>query len=335
MSRGSLEKIINRRVALFAAFFALARMTGAFAADGASVRPLDPARDPSHLLADCFFALFLRLIGLTGPEPERRQKPQIDRNTRSQFWFSHGGGRRAAGEDPRVFSGVAARYDLMNDLMSFGLHRLWKRSLVAAVAARDGETIVDLAGGTGDVAAKFAGPDRCVTVCDPSVNMMAEGRKRQLPFIGWIAGEAEAMPFADASVDCLTISFGIRNVTRLRDALAEMHRVLKPGGRLLCLEFSKPQAWLAPFYNLFSFQVIPRLGAMVAQEPEAYAYLVEFRSAAFPISRNSPGCFRRPASLRCAIAISVSASSACISARRADQNYAAPVARPEIKKSAG
>jgi demethylmenaquinone methyltransferase/2-methoxy-6-polyprenyl-1,4-benzoquinol methylase len=175
----------------------------------------------------------------------------------------------------RVFSGVAARYDLMNDLMSFGLHRLWKRSLVAAVAARDGETIVDLAGGTGDVAAKLAGPDRRVAVCDPSVNMMAEGRKRQPPFVNWIAGEAEAMPFADASVDCVTISFGIRNVTRLRDALAEMHRVLKPGGRLLCLEFSRPQAWLKPFYDLFSFQVIPRLGAMVAQEPEAYAYLVE------------------------------------------------------------
>ena len=175
----------------------------------------------------------------------------------------------------RVFSGVAARYDLMNDLMSFGLHRQWKRSLVAAVAARDGETIVDLAGGTGDVAAKLAGPDRRVAVCDPSVNMMAEGRKRQPPFVNWIAGEAEAMPFADASVDCVTISFGIRNVTRLRDALAEMHRVLKPGGRLLCLEFSRPQAWLKPFYDLFSFQVIPRLGAMVAQEPEAYAYLVE------------------------------------------------------------
>jgi len=190
----------------------------------------------------------------------------------------------------RVFSGVAARYDLMNDLMSFGLHRLWKRSLVAAVAARDGETIVDLAGGTGDVAAKLAGPDRRVAVCDPSVNMMAEGRKRHLPFVNWIAGEAEAMPFADASIDCVTISFGIRNVTRLRDALAEMHRVLKPGGRLLCLEFSRPQAWLKPFYDLFSFQVIPRLGAMVAQQPEAYAYLVE-SIRRFPDQQELAGLF--------------------------------------------
>ena len=178
----------------------------------------------------------------------------------------------------------------MNDLMSFGLHRLWKRSLVAAVAARPGETIVDLAGGTGDVAAKLAGPDRRVAVCDPSVNMMAEGRKRQPPFVNWIAGEAEAMPFADASVDCVTISFGIRNVTRLRDALAEMHRVLKPGGRLLCLEFSRPQAWLKPFYDLFSFQVIPRLGAMVAQEPEAYAYLVE-SIRRFPDQQELAGLF--------------------------------------------
>jgi demethylmenaquinone methyltransferase / 2-methoxy-6-polyprenyl-1,4-benzoquinol methylase len=175
----------------------------------------------------------------------------------------------------RVFSGVATRYDLMNDLMSFGMHRLWKRYLIAAVAARSGETIVDLAGGTGDIAARLAGPDRWVAVCDPSLNMMTEGRKRGLPYIEWIAGEAEALPFADASVDCLTISFGIRNVTRLRDALAEIHRVLKPGGRVLCLEFSRPQAWLAPLYDLFSFLVIPRLGALVARQPEAYAYLVE------------------------------------------------------------
>ncbi|MBB4197373.1 bifunctional demethylmenaquinone methyltransferase/2-methoxy-6-polyprenyl-1,4-benzoquinol methylase [Rhodoblastus sphagnicola] len=175
----------------------------------------------------------------------------------------------------RVFKGVAPRYDLMNDLMSFGLHRLWKRWLIAAVAPQPGEKIVDLAGGTGDVGAGLAGPDRCVAVCDPSVAMMEAGRKRALAHLQWIAGEAESLPFAENSLDGLTISFGIRNVTRLRDALAEMHRVLKPGGRAFCLEFSKPAAWLAPFYNLFSFQVIPRLGALVANQPEAYAYLVE------------------------------------------------------------
>ncbi|MCW2274111.1 bifunctional demethylmenaquinone methyltransferase/2-methoxy-6-polyprenyl-1,4-benzoquinol methylase UbiE [Rhodoblastus acidophilus] len=175
----------------------------------------------------------------------------------------------------RVFTGVAPRYDLMNDLMSFGLHRLWKRWLVEAVAPQPGQAIVDLAGGTGDVAVALAAPDRCVTVCDPSVAMMLAGRHRVLPYVDWVAGEAEAMPFAENSLDSVTISFGIRNVTRLRDALTEMHRVLKPGGKLFCLEFSKPHAWLAPFYNLFSFQVIPRLGALVANQPEAYAYLVE------------------------------------------------------------
>jgi demethylmenaquinone methyltransferase/2-methoxy-6-polyprenyl-1,4-benzoquinol methylase len=191
----------------------------------------------------------------------------------------------------RVFTGVAARYDLMNDLMSFGLHRLWKRWLIAAVAPQPGQTIVDLAGGTGDVGAGLAGPDRRVAICDPSVAMMEEGRKRALPHLGWIAGEAESLPFADNALDAVTISFGIRNVTRLRDALAEMHRVLKPGGRLFCLEFSKPQAWLAPFYNLFSFQVIPRLGAMVANQPEAYAYLVE-SIRRFPDQEELAGLFR-------------------------------------------
>jgi demethylmenaquinone methyltransferase / 2-methoxy-6-polyprenyl-1,4-benzoquinol methylase len=175
----------------------------------------------------------------------------------------------------RVFAHVAGRYDLMNDLMSFGIHRLWKRALIGEAAAKPGEILVDLAGGTGDVAARLAGPDRRIIVCDPSTEMMGSGKRRGLASAEWIAGEAEALPFADATIDCLTISFGIRNVTRLRDALAEIHRVLKPGGRFLCLEFSRPQAWLAPAYDLFSFQVIPRLGALIARQPEAYEYLVE------------------------------------------------------------
>ncbi len=175
----------------------------------------------------------------------------------------------------RVFASVAGRYDLMNDLMSFGIHRLWKRALIGETVPKPGEILVDLAGGTGDVAARLAGPDRRAIVCDPSPEMMETGRRRGLPEVEWIAGEAEALPFADATIDCLTISFGIRNVTRLRDALGEIHRVLKPGGRFLCLEFSRPQAWLAPAYDLFSFQVIPRLGALIARQPEAYEYLVE------------------------------------------------------------
>ncbi len=121
--------------------------------------------------------------------------------------------------------------------------------------------------------------------------MMESGRRRGLRRVDWIAGEAEALPFADATIDCLTISFGIRNVTRLRDALREIHRVLKPGGRFLCLEFSRPQAWLAPAYDLFSFQVIPRLGALIARQPEAYEYLVE-SIRRFPDQRELADFFR-------------------------------------------
>jgi demethylmenaquinone methyltransferase/2-methoxy-6-polyprenyl-1,4-benzoquinol methylase len=176
----------------------------------------------------------------------------------------------------KIFSAVASRYDLMNDLTSFGIHRLWKRLLVKTAGASAGQMIVDLAGGTGDIAAGMAGPNRRVVVCDPSVPMMEEGRKRSgMEDVVWLAGEAEAMPFADHSVDTLTISFGIRNVTYLERALVEMHRVLKPGGRLLCLEFSRPHWLVRPFYDAFSFLVIPRLGAWIAGTPEAYSYLIE------------------------------------------------------------
>ena len=173
-----------------------------------------------------------------------------------------------------VFDAVAPRYDLMNDLMSFGIHRLWKRTLRRACRDADGP-VVDLAGGTGDVARLLAGTGRHVVVCDPSLPMMAAGRGRGDAAIGWLAGEAERLPFADGSVGLLTVAFGLRNATRLDAALSEIHRVLKPGGRFVCLEFSRPQWWLAPFYDLYSFLVIPRLGAAVAGEPAAYQYLVE------------------------------------------------------------
>ncbi len=175
----------------------------------------------------------------------------------------------------RVFEAVAARYDLMNDLMSMGIHRLWKRTLVRLAAPRSGQTIVDLAGGTGDVAALMAAPDRTVIVCDPSLPMMAVGRARGHAHVQWLEGTGEQMPLPSASVDTLTIAFGIRNVTRVEDALVEALRVLKPGGRFLCLEFSTPYAPVRPFYNLFSFTIIPRLGAWIANAPEAYNYLVE------------------------------------------------------------
>ncbi|MBI5901268.1 MAG: class I SAM-dependent methyltransferase [Rhodocyclales bacterium] len=173
----------------------------------------------------------------------------------------------------RVFEAVAPRYDLMNDLMSFGIHRLWKRRLARGVAVGRG-LVVDLAGGTGDVARLLAGEGRRVVVCDPSLPMMREGVARGAA-IEWLAGEAESLPLADASVDLLTVAFGLRNATRIEAALAEARRVLKPGGRFACLEFSRPAFWLAPFYDLYSFLVIPRLGALVAGEPLAYQYLVE------------------------------------------------------------
>lgn len=174
-----------------------------------------------------------------------------------------------------VFEAVAPRYDLMNDLMSLGVHRLWKRTFARMAAPRAGQRIVDLAGGTGDVAALLAGPDREVTVIDPSDAMMAAGQRRGLAHVRWQLGSAEQLPLADASADTITIAFGIRNVTHLDAALAEAHRVLVPGGRFLCLEFSTPRRWLKPFYDAFSFTVIPRLGASIAGTPQAYEYLVE------------------------------------------------------------
>ena len=174
-----------------------------------------------------------------------------------------------------VFNAVAGRYDLMNDMMSFGIHRLWKRRLVRTLPATG--LIVDLAGGTGDVARLLAAaPGRTLVVCDPSEAMMQAGRARPgAPAIHWLGGEAERLPFADRSVAALTVAFGLRNATRLEAALAEIHRVLAPGGRFACLEFSRPQWWLKPFYDAYSFAVIPRLGAWVAGEPAAYRYLVE------------------------------------------------------------
>ena len=174
-----------------------------------------------------------------------------------------------------VFEVVASRYDLMNDFMSFGIHRLWKKILQREANAQTGQCIVDLAGGTGDIARVLAADDRQVLIIDPSIPMMSVGRETGLPNVTCLAGSGEAIPLADNSADTLTIAFGIRNMTHMEKALNEINRVLKPGGRCLCLEFSKPWALIRPFYNLYSFLVIPRLGALVAREPAAYTYLVE------------------------------------------------------------
>jgi len=174
-----------------------------------------------------------------------------------------------------VFDAVAPRYDLMNDAMSFGIHRLWKKSLVRRANAAPGKIVVDLAGGTGDIATRLAGVDRQVMVIDPSLAMMKQGRAGNNPDIEYIACTGERLALKDNSVDILTIAFGMRNMTRMEEALAEMLRILKPGGCCLCLEFSKPHSLIKPFYDFHSFHVIPRLGAWIARQPIAYNYLVE------------------------------------------------------------
>jgi demethylmenaquinone methyltransferase/2-methoxy-6-polyprenyl-1,4-benzoquinol methylase len=186
-----------------------------------------------------------------------------------------------------VFHSVAKRYDLMNDLMSGGLHRAWKDALVTAVNPPKGErefALLDLAGGTGDVAFRVAeagGFGTRVTVCDINAEMLSVGRERaeKRGLDGQVTfeqGNAEELPYADKSFDCVTIAFGIRNVPRIDRALAEAHRVLKYGGRFLCLEFSSVDVpGLDKLYELYSFQVIPRVGERVTGDREAYQYLVE------------------------------------------------------------
>jgi demethylmenaquinone methyltransferase/2-methoxy-6-polyprenyl-1,4-benzoquinol methylase len=201
--------------------------------------------------------------------------------TQDEPALDHSFGAQTVGADERrrrirgVFDAVAPRYDLMNDLMSLGIHRWWKRTLARRVAGVSGR-VVDLAGGTGDVARLLRAPCREVIVVDPSAAMMRVGASRSgMQGVTWREGEAEALPLPDASVDLLVVSFGLRNATRLTQALREIHRVLKPGARFVCLEFSRPRAWLAPAYDLYSRWVIPALGAAVAGHPAAYRYLVE------------------------------------------------------------
>lgn len=197
-----------------------------------------------------------------------------------------------------IFERVAPRYDLMNDLMSGGVHRLWKAEMAAALKPRPGQRLIDVAGGTGDVALRAlprlappvppdpaAGGMQPVTggavVCDVNRRMLEIGRARALDRgildgIEWVAADAEQLPFPKHSFDLYTIAFGLRNVTRIEAALAEARRVLKPGGRFLCLEFT-PQTTplLQPFYDLYSFNVVPLLGQVVAGDRDAYTYLVE------------------------------------------------------------
>ena len=189
-----------------------------------------------------------------------------------------------AGRVHGVFTSVASKYDVMNDAMSLGIHRIWKDAMLDWLAPRAGMHLLDVAGGTGDIAFRFL--DRVkshghATVLDMTESMLVEGRQRAdaarlAEKLDWVTGDAMQLPFPDNSFDAYTISFGIRNVTRIADAIAEAYRVLKPGGRFLVLEFSRiPVDGVQKLYDLYSFNVIPRMGKAIAGDADSYQYLVE------------------------------------------------------------
>lgn len=188
-----------------------------------------------------------------------------------------------AGRVQGVFNSVANKYDVMNDVMSVGVHRIWKDAMMDWLAPRPGQKLLDVAGGTGDISFRFlkrAGIGTA-TVLDLTEPMLIEGRKRAeaahlAESLSWVTGDAMALPFPDNSFDVYTISFGIRNVTRPQKALSEAYRVLKRGGRLMVLEFSQlPNPGMQKMYDAYSFNVIPRMGQLIAQDSESYQYLVE------------------------------------------------------------
>lgn len=182
-----------------------------------------------------------------------------------------------------VFDSVADDYDLMNDAMSLGIHRLWKRAAVDMAGIQPGQHILDVAGGTGDLTRLLAprtGADGRVILSDINNSMLCTGRARLLDRgiagnVGFLQADAEQLPFADNCFDCIFIAFGLRNVTHKQVALESMYRVLKPGGRLLILEFSRPVAALKPAYDFYSFNVLPRLGRLLAGDADSYRYLAE------------------------------------------------------------
>ena len=201
----------------------------------------------------------------------------------THFGFETVSESEKAGRVQGVFGSVASRYDIMNDVMSGGIHRLWKDAMMDWLAPRSGQKLLDVAGGTGDIAYRFlkrAGQGH-VTVLDLTEEMLVEGRKRaeanqMIDQLDWSVGDAMALPFPDNSFDVYTISFGIRNVTRPQDALNEAFRVLRPGGRLMVLEFSQiPNPAMQWAYDRYSFNLIPLMGQLIANDRDSYQYLVE------------------------------------------------------------
>ena len=188
-----------------------------------------------------------------------------------------------AGRVQGVFSSVASKYDIMNDVMSVGIHRIWKEAMMDWLAPRTGQKLLDVAGGTGDISFKFLGRAGSghATVCDITESMLIAGKTRaetatMSDRLDWVVGDAMALPFADNTFDVYTISFGIRNVTRPQEALNEAFRVLRPGGRLMVLEFSQlPSPMMQAAYDAYSFNVIPRMGQLIANDRDSYQYLVE------------------------------------------------------------
>ena len=206
-----------------------------------------------------------------------------DSGRTTHFGFQTVAEEDKAGKVHGVFTNVASKYDVMNDVMSVGIHRVWKDAMMDWLAPRDGQRLLDVAGGTGDVSFRFLkrAPGARATVLDMTESMLVEGQKRaeaesMAEKLDWIVGDAMALPFEDNVFDVYTISFGIRNVTRIPDALSEAYRVLKPGGRLMVLEFSQlPNEGLQKLYDLYSFNVIPKMGKLIANDADSYQYLVE------------------------------------------------------------
>jgi demethylmenaquinone methyltransferase/2-methoxy-6-polyprenyl-1,4-benzoquinol methylase len=208
----------------------------------------------------------------------------MDNSGKTHFGYETVDVEKKAGKVAEVFHSVAAKYDLMNDVMSMGIHRLWKRHTLSLSGVRAGQKVLDLAGGTGDLAARFSemvGPEGEVVLADINESMLSVGRDRLLN--KGIAGNirfaqvnAEYLPFPDNHFDCITIAFGLRNVTDKDAALKSMYRILKPGGRLLVLEFSKPtSAGLNAAYDVYSFKLLPFMGKLIANDPDSYRYLAE------------------------------------------------------------
>lgn len=229
------------------------------------------------------------MAGTAARPPSLQSKPPsavqfMSDNEKTHFGYQEVPVNEKAKHVADVFHSVAAQYDVMNDIMSGGVHRLWKRLTIEYAAVRSGQNILDIAGGTGDLTAKFShivGTSGHVVLADINASMLNVGRDKLIDRgvvnnVSYVQTDAQSLPFPDNHFHCITIAFGLRNVTDKDAALASMYRVLKPGGRLLILEFSKPQhSLLEKFYDTYSFRVIPFMGKLIANDSDSYRYLAE------------------------------------------------------------